>query len=73
MLQLHLDILACYHWSCNLFERCGGGSVIVALLSSSKRGSIFAVAGLTEEAGVLVPDCLLDSREASVLLEDVLL
>lgn len=40
---------------------------MVALSSSSKRGLIFAVAGLIEEVGVLVPDRLHDSREASVL------
>jgi hypothetical protein len=41
---------------------------MVAVLSSSKRGSMFAVIGLTEEAGVLVPNHLLNSREVSVLL-----
>jgi hypothetical protein len=67
-----LDILACYHWSRNLFERRGGGSVTVALSSSSKRGSIFGVAGPTEDAGVLVPDRPHDSREAFVLsIEEV--
>jgi hypothetical protein len=41
---------------------------MVPLSSSSRRGSIFAITELTEEAGVLVPNHPHNSREASVLL-----
>ena len=67
-----LDIIPGYYSSRNLFERRSGGSVAAGLLGSERRGSIFAISGSTEEAGVLVPDRPHDSREASVLsIEDV--